>query len=547
MDLDKTALLVALPCDMPSEDKDFLGRLARAEERDRAKKPAAAKPANRFRNPQQPEASAEAAATDSDPAKSNNASRPQQQNKQQKKQPTQQKPLPPVSKGKPTAKPAQLIAKAQAKGSSPQPAPDDLDDLRERMASGHMLTADELARLEAAAAAEDQPSGGKAVDAKKRPAAATKAKPDPKGSATENPKAAAKADPKPSTSSSKAASGSTTGSLRSRAAAGRQPAAGPPRAAAAMGAIPGWQDFRGALDSTSLADLRERMASGHMLTGACAPDSIRAVHPCHSAGFATLSIRPFLIGPHLFPPLCRVTCCALPCVCAQTAADELAQLEASVDSAPLGEPAADEEDGPLDAGAPQEAAATMSTPVQVAAPDDLDDLRERMASGHMLTADELARLEAAAAAEDQPSGGKAVDAKKRPAAATKAKPDPKGSATENPKAAAKADARADPRAAPPDPKRRQVPAGKKASAAAAPPAALAASTAAISSVPPSSGTGAATDQLPQGLPGSPSLDDIALAESIFLAEMASSFGGETLSRVTSLIKEARRVAAAATG
>ena len=287
---------------MPSEDKDFLGRLARAEERDRAKKPAAAKPANRFRNPQQPEASAEAAATDSDPAKSNNASRPQQQNKQQKKQPTQQKPLPPVSKGKPTAKPAQLIAKAQAKGSSPQPAP-----------------------------------------------------------------------------------------------------------------------------------------------------------------------------------------------------------------------------------------------------DDLDDLRERMASGHMLTADELARLEAAAAAEDQPSGGKAVDAKKRPAAATKAKPDPKGSATENPKAAAKADARADPRAAPPDPKRRQVPAGKKASAAAAPPAALAASTAAISSVPPSSGTGAATDQLPQGLPGSPSLDDIALAESIFLAEMASSFGGETLSRVTSLIKEARRVAAAATG
>ena len=42
----------------------------------------------------------------------------------------------------------------------------------------------------------------------------------------------------------------------------------------------------------------------------------------------------------------------------------------------------------------------------------------------------------------------------------------------------------------------------------------------------------------------PVYNDIALAESIFLAEMASSFGGETLSRVNGLIAEARRQAQA---
>ena len=135
---------------------------------------------------------------------------------------------------------------------------------------------------------------------------------------------------------------------------------------------------------------------------------------------------------------------------------------------------------------------------------ELDELRDKMASGHMLTADELTQLEAAAAADEKPSGKAAAAA---PAKKAAVKPDPKAAAKP---AAGKA--------------------SKSAASAAAKPAA---------SVPALSTSEAVNmDNLPDG--ASLDLNDIALAESIFLAEMAASFGGETLSRVNGLIAEARK-------
>ena len=121
----------------------------------------------------------------------------------------------------------------------------------------------------------------------------------------------------------------------------------------------------------------------------------------------------------------------------------------------------------------------------------------------MLTADELTQLEAAAAADEKPSGKAAAAGPAKKAA----KPDAKAAAKP---AAGKA--------------------SKSAASAAAKPAA---------SVPALSTSEAVNmDNLPDG--ASLDLNDIALAESIFLAEMAASFGGETLSRVNGLIAEARK-------
>ena len=310
---------------MPPGDKDFLGRLARAEERDNKKKTTAPTPEklpNRFRA-QSVERKEEASPPAQQPTAKKAAPAQQQQQQQQ-----------PTKKGKASSSPPPPPKNGIAAGAS------ELDELRDKMASGHMLTADELAMLEAAAAVDDKPSGKAAPPAKKRTATPPPAKPESKP------------------------------------------------AAAAAAAAP---STKGSRDSS-----------------------------------------------------------------------------------------------------------------------ELDELRDKMASGHMLTADELAMLEAAAAVDDKPSGKAAAAGKDPPA---------KGGADAKKRAAA--EAKPATRA-----KNGQASAGK----------ATATPAAAVPALPVN------TANPPDG--SSLDLNDIALAESIFLAEMASSFGGETLSRVNGLIAEARRQAQA---
>ena len=243
------------------------------------------------------------------------------------------------------------------------------------------------------------------------------------------------------------------------------------------------------LDSDSALDeLRERMASGHMLT-----------------------------------------------------ADELALLEAAAEEdeppptkAPPAKPTAGTS-APAKATKPS---AASSSSEAAAADDDsaLDELRERMASGHMLTADELALLEAAAEKEEAPSG-KAAPVK--PAKVTPPAKPKKATESAEPAASSK-----------PSRKLAKAPTGKLMNGLADKPPAVdarAVDAPAVSVPPLPADVAAGAADGPGAMQPVDTPQSIAFAESIFLSEMASSFGSETLARVNGLIMEARRAAKATAG
>ena len=352
-----------------AEKKDFLQRLAKAEDRDAAKKSSKtpAKKANRFR-----EISVEV----EDPVQPNSAaSKKKSATKQQKQQPANKQPKassasapqstgakasssstpqpkpvgkaddsaldelrermasghmltadelalleaaaeedePPPTKAPPakptagTSAPAKATKPSASSSSSEAAAADDdsaLDELRERMASGHMLTADELALLEAAAEKEEAPSGKAAPPAKAAPAKAAPAKAAPAKAAPAKaaPAKAAPAKAAPAKATKTAAPAKATKVLAPAAApkkagkaaslpgqaakqqvaksgpsGGRARVAGTGEASSSSAdeKMPSWRDFRGALGQVSIDELRDKMATGHMLTGTFSPAPMR--------------------------------------------------------------------------------------------------------------------------------------------------------------------------------------------------------------------------------------------------------------------------------